>query len=88
LLEWGVIDEMVEADRLLERARKLASFYASKSPVACQMIKRSVNAISSALDQSIMHMDFDQNMLNQFSDDRVEAGRAYLEKREAKFTGN
>ena len=48
LLEWGVLDEMVEADEVLPRARAWAEHYASRSPIAAQMIKRSVNAIASA----------------------------------------
>ncbi len=88
LLAWGVIDELVPHSELMSRAIEVAEFYAAKPPVACQMIKRSVNAISSALDQSIMHMDFDQNMLNAYSNDRKEAVDAYLKKRKPVFTGD
>jgi enoyl-CoA hydratase/carnithine racemase len=88
LEKWGILDELVAEEAVLERALTLANFYASKSPVAAQMIKRSVNAIASALDQSIMHMDFDQNILNQDSDDAEAARTAYLEGREPTFTGN
>lgn len=87
LMQWGILDELVPLKELLPKAQQLARFYASKPPVACQMIKRSINAISNALDQSIMHMDFDQNMLNTFTEDRKEAIDAYLNKREPVFTG-
>ena len=85
---WGILDMLVADDAVLERALELARFYAAKPPVAAQMIKRSVNAIASALDQSIMHMDFDQNILNQDSEDAEAARTAYLEGREPTFTGN
>ena len=51
------------------------------------MIKRSVNAISSALDRSIMHADFDQAILSTGTADAEEAVNAYREKREPNFTG-
>ena len=48
----------------------MAQHYAAKPPIAVQMIKRSVNAIEAALDRSLMHMDADQNLLTQSTDDR------------------
>jgi enoyl-CoA hydratase/carnithine racemase len=87
LLNWGVLDESVSRDALMPRAFDLAAFYAAKSPVAAQMIKRSVNAIVGALDQSVMHMDFDQNLLAASSRDQSEAARAYRAKRPPTFTG-
>jgi len=88
LLTWGMLDEVVERDDLLRRARELADFYAAKPPVAVQMIKRSINRISGALDQSVMDMDADQNLLNRDSDDMAEAMRAYFAKDTGDFTGN
>jgi enoyl-CoA hydratase/carnithine racemase len=87
LLDWGVLDEMVPPAALMHRTLELAAFYAAKSPVAAQMIKRSVNAITGALDQAVMHMDFDQNLLAASGRDQVEAARAYLAGRPPKFTG-
>jgi enoyl-CoA hydratase len=87
LLEWGILDEMVPRAALMNRALELAAFYAAKSPVPAQMIKRSVNAIVSALDQSIMHMDFDQNILTTTGRDQAEAARAYRAKQPPTFTG-
>ena len=66
----------------------MAEFYAGKPPIAAQMIKRSVNAIVSMSDQSIMHMDVDQNILSATTDDRDVAIAAYLDKTEPTFTGN
>lgn len=88
LLEWGALDEMVETGRVMEKAMEWARFYAGQPPVAAQMIKRSVNALSSALDRSIMHMDFDQNILTAMTEDATEAVTAYLAKKEPKFVGN
>ncbi len=88
LLDWGVLDEMVEAEEVMDKAMEWARHYAGQPPVAAQMIKRSVNAISSALDRSIMHMDFDQNILSAETEDAAQAVSAYLEKRPPTFKGN
>ena len=84
----GALDLVVAPDALLPTAMAWAEKYASKSPIAAQMIKQSVNAIASALDQSIMHMDVDQNLLSGRTDDRAEAVRAYRSKTEPQFKGN
>lgn len=88
LLEWGVLDEMTETDQVMTKAWEWAAHYASQPPVAAQMIKRSVNAISSALDRSIMHMDFDQNILGAGTEDAAAAVRAYREGAPRIFKGN
>jgi enoyl-CoA hydratase/carnithine racemase len=88
LLNWGMLDEVVASDQLLVRAREMAAEYASLPPIAVQMIKQSVNMVSSALDQAIMHMDTDQNMLTAGTEDRIEGVDAYFNKRAPKFTGD
>jgi enoyl-CoA hydratase/carnithine racemase len=87
LLSWGLLEEIVEPQRLLERAAAFAATYVGKSPVAAQMIKRSVNQITGALDLALMHMDADQNLLTQTSTDQKEAVRAYLDKSPPQFKG-
>lgn len=84
LLQWGFLDEVVAADQLLPRARALAAQYAAKPPMAAQMIKKSVNAISGALDQAVMHMDTDQFLLSTTTEDHAAAVRAFREKRPQK----
>ena len=56
--------------------------------MAVQMIKRSINAITGALDQGIMHMDSDQNMLARTSQDSNAAIKAYLSKTNPTFNGD
>jgi len=88
LLNWGFLDEMVPAEDLLASAGRMAETYASKPPIAAQMVKRSVNAITTALDQAIMHMDSDQFLLSSKTEDFKEGITAFLEKREPQFKGN
>ena len=88
LLEWGFLDEVVSVKNLDGATNLLATKYAKQPPVAVQMIKQSINAVSGALDDAIMHMDADQNMLSMMTEDRTEGIKAFFEKREAEFKGN
>jgi enoyl-CoA hydratase/carnithine racemase len=88
LARWGVLDEVVERAELGHRARAFAQTYVDKSPIAAQMIKRSVNQITGALDRALMHMDADQNLLAHASQDSRAAAAAYASKSTAVFTGD
>ncbi len=88
LLDWGVVDDLVANENLLQKAEEMASFYAEKPPMAVQMIKQSINVYSNALANSIMHMDVDQNLLTASTEDRKAAISAYLNKQTPSFTGN
>ena len=88
LLQWGALDELVPRAELMERALAMAAHYAAKPPIAVQMIKRSVNAIEAALDRSLMHMDADQNLLTQATDDRRTAAATYRTAQTPVFKGD
>jgi enoyl-CoA hydratase/carnithine racemase len=88
LLRWGFYDEVCNPDELMEKALEMAHLYAAKSPIAAQMIKRSVNNLVYKNDESIMHMDYDQTLLTHETKDRKEAVTAFFEKRNPKFTGD
>lgn len=87
LLEWGFVDEVVPVDKLDETARAWAEEYAALPPIAVQMIKRSINKYTAALDNAIMHMDADQWLLAAHSEDMKEAVSAFFQKRKPNYTG-
>lgn len=87
LLEWGFVDEVVPVDKLDETARAWAEEYAALPPIAVQMIKRSINKYTAALDNAIMHMDADQWLLAAHSEDMKEAVSAFFQKRKPIYTG-
>jgi enoyl-CoA hydratase/carnithine racemase len=85
---WGFLDQVVPAADLDAAARAMAEEYAALPPIAVQMIKRSVNQVSGALDGAIMHMDADQWLLASLTGDYKEAVSAFFEKRKPSFKGN
>ena len=88
LLNWGFLDRVVSRDEFDQSVEEMATRYAGQPPVAVQMIKQSINAVSGALDNALMHMDADQNVLTAMTDDRSEGIKAFFEKRDPEFKGN
>ena len=88
LLAWGFIDELVAPESLESRAIEMAEEYAALPPVAVQMIKRSINAITGPLDAAILHADADQWLLGTRTADFREAIGAFREKRKPSFKGD
>jgi len=87
LLNWGFFDEVTPRENLNEAAVKMAEIYTALPPVAVQAIKHSINAYNGALSEAVMHMDMDQFILLQESEDAREGLMALAENRSGKFTG-
>ena len=88
LLKWGFYEEVHPKNKLMEAAEEMANLYASKPPMAAQMIKRSVNRLTYSGDDAIMHMDYDQTLLTHETKDRKEAIRSFFEKRDPEYKGD
>jgi enoyl-CoA hydratase/carnithine racemase len=88
LLDWGFLDQVVPAAELLPATLALAEQYAGQPPVAVQMIKQSINAVSATMDDALMHMDTDQNILTTLTEDRAEGIAAFFERRPGMFKGD
>lgn len=88
LYEWGILDHRTSEQHLLNKAAEMANLYASKPPIAVQMIKQSTNELAHALGSAIMHMDTDQNLLSANTQDRSVAIDAQRRKQTGEFTGD
>jgi enoyl-CoA hydratase len=88
LLDWGFLDEVVDAADLQRAAQELAGRYAALPPIPTQMVKKSVNMVSQALDRAVMHMDMDQLLLTHLTDDFREGVGAWFERRSPTFKGD
>ena len=86
-LRIGLVDEVVPAETFRDRVQELAQAIAKKSPVALQLIKEAVRAsVRQPLDEGL-RLETTLFGLAFSSQDKVEGVKAFLEKREAKFTG-
>ena len=56
--------------------------------MAAQMIKKSVNFLSLAGAEAIMHMDYDQTLLTAETRDRSEAIKAFFSGEKPEFKGD
>ena len=88
LYDWGILDHLTDDKDLVTKTIEVAKEYASKPPLAVQMIKQSTNRLAYALGNSIMHMDSDQNLFAAGSEDRATAIAAKRNKETGDFTGN
>ena len=65
LEKYNFFDELFDGDKKIEVINKWIKKFKSKSPLASQMIKRSINVLAFHDALAIMHMDYDQFLLTQ-----------------------
>jgi enoyl-CoA hydratase len=83
----GVVDEVAEPERLLERAMALANKIASQPPMAVRLVKKAVNLAMESSLQAGMLFEQVQSIYALGTEDNKEAAAAFLEKRTPNFKG-
>lgn len=87
-VDWGIVDKVASDGGALEAAMLMARKAASMPPTSVRLCKSAINAYANALSATSSHADMDQFALMQNSEDCQEGQQAFLEKRDAIFTGN
>ena len=82
---WNLVNDVVPADQLLDKARAYARTIASYSPTALKFLKHSFNADSDHIG-GLSHLAFDGLELFADSDEGREGAQAFAEKRPPDFT--
>jgi len=83
----GVVDEVVEPERLMERAMELAEKIAAQPPMAVRFAKKAINLSMESSLAAGMLFEQVQSMYSLGSEDKTEAADAFLEKRKPQFKG-
>jgi methylglutaconyl-CoA hydratase len=84
---YGLVNEVVEPDRLMPRARELAAELLELSPSSVRLTKKLINGfISRSLDEQIAQA-IEDNAQIRTTDDFREGVTAFLEKRKPKWKG-
>ncbi len=86
-LAWGLVSRVAPAGRLREEALAVAELVARNAPVSIRQAKRAIDGgLHLSLDEALAHENrMYQDCLR--TKDRVEALRAFAEKRKPQFTG-
>ena len=86
-LAWGMVSQVVEPDKLLDAANKLALRIAANPPSALRMTKRLIKEGEHAKLDSLLEMSASLQALAHQTKDHAEAVDAIIEKRTPNFTG-
>ncbi len=81
---WGLVNEVVPADRLLPTALEWGRRIATYSPTALRFLKHSFNADTDHIG-GLSHLAFDGLELFAHSDEAMEGARAFADKRPPDF---
>ncbi len=87
-LSLGIVSELTEPEKLMDRTLAMAKTFAEGPPIAIQLAKRAMyKAQNTDLREALEFETFAQN-LAQGTDDAKEGIRAFVEKREPEFKGS
>jgi 2-(1,2-epoxy-1,2-dihydrophenyl)acetyl-CoA isomerase len=84
---WGLVSEVVEADTLAARATEVAKFYAALPTRGIGMTKRLFDHADGATLEEQLEFEAQLQAAATKTEDFQEGVRAFLEKREPRFTG-
>lgn len=83
----GIVDEIVEEDRVMDRAMEIARKIAEKSPTAVKFAKRALNAARSMSLHDGLKYELGLFAVLFSSENAKEGMKAFLEKRKPEFRG-
>ena len=85
LMEWGLVNEVVAADRLLERAREIADHYSRQSPQVLRHMKSLARASFETRIENGLRSELQAFETHLQSRDLAEGLRAFREKRKPNY---
>lgn len=87
-LEWGLVNEVVAPDELLDAAKKLAGRVAKNPPHSVRMAKKLLRESQHQSLESLLELSAAMQALAHHTDDHREALAAFTEKRKGEYTGH
>jgi enoyl-CoA hydratase/carnithine racemase len=86
-LAWGLVSELVSAERLLARAWQIAGIIAQRPPIAAETAKINLRAAYAMFREEAIRYERDLQTICFATEDAAEGRNAFKEKRSGIFQG-